>query len=162
MAVAARTAPRAPTRPAAAPGRAPVPGRAAAPHAPAPHAAHHPAKSQGLGTGQILGIAAGIVVAAVVGLGVIWQFGAARDLSMIGGLGGGATARPQTTTMYRDMKDGRLMVIEIGPEGTRIKGTVDKASVAIANEEIGQPRPVRRPSETSSRDRVNALGSSFR
>lgn len=148
------------------PAAAPARGRAAAPK---PRAAPHTAtraKSDGL---HIKLIAAAAVIAAIVGIAVIWEFGAARNLPMpqggaigAGGSGGAGGRGSEPTVVYRDMHDGRIMVMEVGPDGTRIKGTIAKSSLPMASDLSGDAGVMRRSSEPSTSDRVNALGSAFR
>lgn len=160
MTVTARPMPR----PAVARGGAPArrPTRPAPAHRPHPHAAA-PAD-----TTRLMVIGAVIVVAAAIAVGVIWEFGAARNLAVpYGAVGAGAGdgaastgARP--TTMYRDLHDGRIMVMEIGPGGTRLKGTVSKSDVPLANDADRDAGSSRGSPEPTAGDRVNALGAAFR
>jgi hypothetical protein len=112
---------------------------------------------------QITLFMSALAVAAVVAIAVIWEFGAARTLSLGSGPGGGAAnGRDRPTVYYRDMRDGRVMVMEIGADGTRIKGTVAKSDLGIAADMGADIGGSSRPGEVTSADRVNALGSSFR
>lgn len=163
MAVTARPLPR--SRPAA--------GAPARPRAAASRSARGKAAHPGASTRDKIGIvliAAAILVLAVVGIAVIWEFGAARTLSvprtgMIGAEDGTGPSvqrpRDAPTMLYRDMRDGRIMVMEVGPDGTRLKGTVDKSTVPLANDTHREPTSSR-SAEPSATDRVNALGSAFR
>lgn len=107
-----------------------------------------------------------LAIAAIVGIAVIWEFGAARNLSVGSTLAtrGGGSTRPgdQPTLLYRDMRDGRVMVMEIGADGTRIKGTVSKSNLGIAADMGGDVGSSVRSGDVTSADRVNALGSAFR
>jgi len=107
-----------------------------------------------------------LAIAAVVGIAVIWEFGAARNLSPGATLatGGDGSGRPgdRPTLLYRDMRDGRVMVMEIGADGTRIKGTVAKSKLGIAADMGGDVGAASRSNDVTSADRVNALGSAFR
>ena len=138
---------------------------------PAPVKTSKPARS-GAGsrdTLRILMIASVVVAVAAVAVGVIWEYGAARNLDLTaapvsdragagqGGRGGGAP-----TVFYRDMRDGRVMVMEVDAQGTRIKGTVNKSDLDFAagmGADIGPPN---RMGDVTAADRVGALGSAFR
>lgn len=104
-------------------------------------------------------------IAAVIGIAVIWEFGVGRNLPML--QRGSATdgldrsQRDAPTTVYRDLHNGRIMVMEYGPDGTRLKGTVDRSTVPTIGEMANEPS-TRGSSEPSASDRVNALGSAFR
>lgn len=107
-----------------------------------------------------------LVVAGIVGIAVIWEFGAARNLTVGATLTahGGGSGRPgdRPTLLYRDMRDGRVMVMEIGADGTRIKGTVAKSNLGIAADMGADVGSSVRTGDVTSADRVNALGSAFR
>lgn len=137
------------------------------PSRPAPAHRPHPHAASAADTTRLVVIGAVIVVAAVIAVGVIWEFGAARNLAVpYGAVGPGPGAAPTpdrpTTTMYRDLHDGRIMVMEIGPGGTRLKGTVSKTEVPFANDADRDGGTTRGTPEPSAVDRVNALGSAFR
>lgn len=149
-------------------GQPPRPVRRAPP-APVPASKAAKQKSGSRDTWRILLVAAMVAVVAVVVVVVIWEYGAARNLDLTtmpsadrggaaaGGRGGGAP-----TVYYRDMRDGRVMVMEIGAQGTRIKGTVNKSDLDIAagmGADIGPPN---RMGDVTAADRVGALGSAFR
>lgn len=160
MPVAARPLPRPTGR---RPTSPPVRGRR-----PPPTPTHHaPPKADD--TVRTVLIVTAVAIATVVGVGIVWEYGSARNLpaqqegadaadTTAGAESGRRAAKP--TLFYRDMRDGRVMVMEVGPDGTRIKGTVDKGSLAItgdSSEDGSRSAP-----DPSSVDRVNALGSAFR
>lgn len=163
MAVAAR--PRSLSTPTARPGVRPMPPRRPA----SATAKHHTPPKTSNDTLRLILIGVGLAIAALVGVGVIWEFGAGRNLPRpSAGLpssddaAGGAGAAP--TMVYRDMHDGRVMVMEVGPDGTRIKGTIDKGNLPIAGDMApgGVATSSRSSAGPNSNDRVNALGSAFR
>lgn len=160
MPVTARPMPRSAVARAGAPARRP--SRLPPAHRPRPH-------EQSTGdVARLILIGAALAVAGAIGVGVVWEFGAARNLSVPpGAIGAGAdadaaTSGSRSTTMYRDLHDGRIMVMEIGPGGTRLKGTVSKTDVPLANEVDRDGGTSRKTPEPSASDRVNALGSAFR
>ncbi|NLH81565.1 MAG: hypothetical protein GX458_12070 [Phyllobacteriaceae bacterium] len=158
MPVTARPMPRSAVARAGAPARRP--SRPPPAHRPPPHR-----QSSG-DVARLVLIGAAIAVAGAIGVGVIWEYGAARNLSVPpGAIGAGADAAPpggRSTTMYRDLHDGRIMVMEIGPGGTRLKGTVSKSEVPLANDVDREGGTSQKAPEPSASDRVNALGSAFR
>ena len=152
-------------RPAARPAPRPrTPVRPDPAPAPRPHAAA-PEHQRG-DTLRMIAIIAAVVVAAVVGITIIWEFGAARLITRPGGLPGsqirgGEAAAPAPTLYYRDLRDGRVMVMEVDENGTRIKGTMSRNDVPLTAELYHEE--TRRSSDTpTSSQRINALGSSFR
>ena len=161
MSVTARPMPRpaAGARPGA-PARRPV--RPLPAHRPEPH-------KQGTDTSRLILIGGVLAVAAVIGVAVIWEFGAARNLAVpdvavgSGADSGAAATGGRSTMLYRDMRDGRIMVMEVGPGGTRLKGTVSKNDLPIAAD-ADRPGGSTRSGgvDPSAADRVNALGSAFR
>ena len=107
-------------------------------------------------------IAAG-VVAIVTLFGLIWAFGSAgfqvpTPAPTAGKAALGSSAAGATTRVYRDMHDGRVMVMEVDGNGTRIVGTMSKDDVGLATDNL--PSPERRGLDTQQR--LNALGTPFR
>lgn len=163
MTAAVRPAPRpVATRPAPARG---VPGRP--PHPPAGrvhHEPHPPVPAHS--TTQRLMIGGGILAAVVVAVAVLYAFGSARNLSGVplSGTGAGAgDGRPsmETTLLYRDMRDGTVMVMEMDRNGTRVVGIRSKEDIPMAGD-MYRDRKVKTMQTPSASDRVNALGSAFR
>lgn len=149
-------------RPAAAPTAYRRPVRRPTPEKPAPQrprsfSMRHPA---------VFGTAIGGAVA--LGVLVLYLFGAARSVTVQprtgieAGVGGGGGGRQDVTTMYRDTRDGRVIVMEVDAKGTRIKGTMAKEDVPLANDTYRDDTPRRSADAPTTTDRVNALGSSFR
>jgi hypothetical protein len=166
MTTAARPMPR--PAPAAPVGGRPAPQRPAAKaptHAAKTDAAHAHAHAHAHPAGpNYLLIAAALAVVIVAGAVAIWGGGSARNLPLFGGGGevGEQRRDANTTMMYRDLKNGRLMVMEIGPNGTKMKGTIDKTTLPLANDEANKPQSTRQSPELTTFDRVQALGSAFR
>ncbi len=164
MTTAARPMPR--PAPAAPAGGRPVPQRPTAkphPHTGKTEPAHghahgHPAKAP-----NYLLIAAALAVVLVAGVVAIWGGGAARGIRLFGSVDVGEPRRDADTTMlYRDLKNGRLMVMEVGKNGTKMKGTIDKKTLPLANDEAANQQSSRGSAEITSFDRVQALGAAFR
>jgi Na+-transporting methylmalonyl-CoA/oxaloacetate decarboxylase gamma subunit len=70
------------------------------------------------------------------------------------------SASSAPTLYYRDRGDGTVMVMEIGPGGTRIKGTINRADVPLL--QADKVRTGWGESAAGPNSRVNALGSAFR
>ncbi len=119
---------------------------------------------------QLIGlIAQGTLVGALL-LGVlaaIWFFfGDALRASLLEiaagrSVGGAAPAGPGPTVFSRDRGDGTVVVMEIDGNGTRVRGVIARTDVPLL-----QADKVREgwgsSSGTTTHNRVNALGSSFR
>ncbi len=109
-------------------------------------------------------IAVAAVAAIAAPFALILAFGGAgmkviETPSTIGGLNVGAGgAANGATRFYRDMHDGRVMVMEVDGEGTRIVGTMAKEDVPLASDNL--PHAERRGMDTQQR--LNALGTPFR
>lgn len=153
--------PRAAARPA--PVRRPTPARTPG------HAHAAPSKPATTGTLGYVLIGIAVAIGAAIAVGVIWEFGAARTLSVPSippsgsdRSGDGATRGGAPTVMYKDMRDGRVLVFEVGPEGTRLKGSVAKSDLPLAENMNGEGSSSARRNDATATDRVNALGSAFR
>lgn len=162
MVATARPLPR-PVAARPAPARRPTPaGAKAHPHH---DTASKPAANGALG--YVL-IAIAVAIGAVIAIGVIWEFGAARTLAVpqIAPSNGAAPdadgRRNAPTVMYKDMRDGRVLVYEVGPEGTRLKGAISKSELPFAENLNGEGALSTRKTRVDASDRVNALGSAFR
>lgn len=124
----------------------------------AAHREHHPPPPSS--TVPIL-IGVIFVTGLAVLLGVIWMFGDTH-MFVTRGLEAPETVDPNAPTrIYRDTRDGRVMVFDADANGTRLVGTMDKADVPMAGNMYRDPR--QRGFETpSASDRMNALGSAFK
>lgn len=144
--------------------RKPVPAKGApGVKRPAPSAAkhHHDAPVKPMVSTVTIVVAGSVAVATLFGL--IWAFGSAglqiptapptAAGKVAPGSGAGASTR-----VYRDMHDGRVMVMEVDGNGTRIVGTMSKDEVGLATDNL--PSPERRGLDTQQR--LNALGTPFR
>lgn len=69
-----------------------------------------------------------------------------------------ATPVSRTTTYYRDLKNGRVMVMEIDEKGTRVLGTKAKEDVELANEALKDPNE----RAVNTVDRLNAFSQTFK
>ncbi|MCE1234813.1 MAG: hypothetical protein LWW93_00515 [Hyphomicrobiales bacterium] len=144
-----------------APARRPTPAKTPA-HAHG--AASKPASNGSLG--YVL-IAIAVAIGAAIAIGVIWEFGAARTIpvpavAIPNGAVDGGSRGSAPTVMYKDMRDGRVLVYEVGPEGTRLKGAISKSELPFAENMNGEGAMSSRKTDTNASDRVNALGSAFR
>lgn len=161
MVATARPLPR-PVAARPAPARRPTPVRAPA------HPHHDTSKPAANGTLGYVLVAIGVAIAAAIAIAVIWEFGAARTLAVpsVAPSGGGAPEvdgrRNAPTVMYKDMRDGRVLVYEVGPEGTRLKGAIAKSELPFAENLNGEGALSSRKTRVDASDRVNALGSAFR
>lgn len=164
MTTVARPVPR--PAPAAHPGGRPVPQRPTAkplPHAAKTDPAHGHAHGHHAKAPNYLLIAAALAVVIVTAVVAVWGGGMARGFRLFGGAEVGEPRRDADTTMlYRDLKNGRLMVMEVGKNGTKMKGTIDKKTLPLANDEAANQQSSRGSAEITSFDRVQALGAAFR
>ncbi len=110
--------------------------------------------------------AAGMGAAALIaGLVVIYLFGNAglRTIATppVGGNGqvpAAVAPGAAPTLVYRDLHDGRVMVMEIDANGTRVVGTMAKQDVPMATNMYREPK--QRSIDSSTR--LQALGDPFR
>lgn len=131
---------------------------------PAPSAAtrHHDAPVKPMFSTVTIVVAS--VTAIVTLFGLIWAFGSAglqipaTPPAAAGKALPGSGAAAASTRVYRDMRDGRVMVMEVDGNGTRIVGTMSKDEVGLATDNL--PSPERRGLDTQQR--LNALGTPFR
>ncbi len=93
---------------------------------------------------------------------IIYLYGAA-GLASIGGRADRIDEAPEgaptsATTVYRDMRDGRVMVMEVDEKGTRIIGIVPKEDVPMAGNMYRETRS--RGLDTTTR--LNAFSKTFK
>ena len=145
--------------------RKPVPAKGASGvKRPAPSAAkhHHETPVKPMVSTVTIVVAGSVAIATLFGL--IWAFGSAglqipaTPPAAAGKAAPGSAAAAASTRVYRDMHDGRVMVMEVDGNGTRIIGTMSKDEVGLATDNL--PTPERRGLDTQQR--LNALGTPFR
>ena len=148
-------------RPIPAAGGQRTPYRGARPIPRRPEPEHHaPPKSQ---LAQPIAVGAAAALALALLIGTIWAFGNA-GISGIARLPESADPAPpptpvsRTTRVYRDMHDGRVTVMDIDANGTRVIGTMAKDKVPM----ISKVDKDAVPAAMDSQSRLHALGSNFR
>jgi hypothetical protein len=135
---------------------------------PAPRPVHknapHPAPKSGSNRTQIL-VGGLIGLAVLIALTFIYVYGTAgtiADSPLPRGVTGPAAAPTgrvsDKTTVYRAMKDGRMVIMEIDKNGTRVIGTVSKGDVPLASDPDRDPRP----HAPDTAERLNAFSQTFK
>lgn len=141
-------------------------------HRPTPNArqpdATHRMVSQRLGWKQTAGLVFEGVAAGALVLGIlllIYHFGHASDLfdprSRFGDTSEPAPP-PKTTTIYRDLHNGKLLVTEIDEKRTTVKGTIAKEDAPIAGNMYRDPRRYGIDPSSDATDRLNAFSKTFK
>lgn len=149
------------SRPAARPaprGVRPMPTR------PMPHAAHPAARPSKSVSPVAIGLASAVGLCAAIG--TIWFFGTGRTL-FVPDVAPAAPAKIEATghpptNFYRSTRDGRVIVMEIDQNGTKIKGTISRRDVPIDADEYRDGPVNGNGGPGSPENRVHALGSAFR
>jgi hypothetical protein len=141
-------------------------------HRPMPHArqpdATHRIVSNRLSWRQTAGLVFEGVAAGAVVLGLlllIYHFGHASDLfdpRSRFGESSEPVAPPKTTTIYRDMHNGKLLVTEIDGNKTTVKGTIAKEDAPIAGNMYRDPRRMGIDPSSDATDRLNAFSNTFK
>jgi len=142
----------------ASPSRRPAP----APHGPrATNGVEVTSKQMALLVAQ--GTLVGCLLLAIIG-GIWFFFGEALRAHMVS-IGSpskvAAPTGPGPTMIYRDRHDGTVTVMEVDGKSTRIKGTMNRSDVPLIQDEKVRNR-WEDGGGASSRERIQALGSSFR
>ncbi|TBW37208.1 hypothetical protein EYW49_12150 [Siculibacillus lacustris] len=79
---------------------------------------------------------------------------------------GEASAPPpvptRTTTIYRDLHNGQVMVTEIDGNTMRVKGTMAKEDLPIAGNMYREPRRMGIDPSSDANDRLNAFSQTFK
>lgn len=132
-------------------------------HRPAPRPVHKSAPPPASNVSQIL-IGALIGVGVFVGLAIIYVYGTAglvpQNVPRRGDAPPPAAATvPDRTTLYRTMRDGRVMVMEVDRNGTRVVGTMSKDDVPLAND---PSRNNQRAHNLDATERLNAFSDTFK
>lgn len=132
---------------------------------PAPRPVHknppHPTPKTWSNASQIFfGGLIGLVVLII--LSIIYVYGTAGTIAQRGPIGGEtetAPARvPDKTMVYRDMKNGRVVIMEVDRNGTRVVGTVSKSEVPMA----ADPDRGSGPRTPDTAERLNAFSQTFK
>jgi len=124
------------------------------------HPPHPTPKTWSNASQMFFGGLIGLVVLII--LSIIYVYGTAGTIAQRRPMGGETeTAQPRisdTTRVYRDMKNGRVVIMEVDRNGTRVVGTVSKSEVPMA----ADPDHDTRPRALDTTERLNAFSQTFK